>query len=418
MITDREKSPGTVVTDTSPAVSLLTPRNTTQIVLKVIRAAQPVSRVVLARRLKVSRGSITGIVNPLIDKGVLREGKQELPLSTHAGRPPVGLWLRGEGKYFIGVNIGVRETHLGAETADGESLAEERFDTPQNPAFALEKTAEAIHKLREKVLDRKVALIGISLPGPVDADRCRLLYAPHLGWNDVPVVRMLHTYLARVRTASADIPIVVENDAIAAAVFEARRKLRENNVNSGEDFVLVRAGTGIGVGVVRSGNVYRGIGIGGLVGEYGHMTIVAGGKLCVCGNNGCWEQYASSRSAGVLYAEGHPGFADNAPPRFREVVSRAENGDQRAKRTLDQIGNYLGIGISNVISGLGISQVVVSGRVVYGWRFIASSLRQAISRTMVGRLTNWSVEPGSASGGGLGGALEVAIEQYLMDVSR
>jgi len=152
------------------------------------------------------------------------------------------------------------------------------------------------------------------------------------------------------------------------------------------------------------------------VGEYGHMTIVAGGKPCVCGNRGCWERYASSKSAGALYAGDRLHFRGSDPPRFREVVSRAESGEIRAQRTLEQIGEYLGIGISNVISGLGVNNVVVSGRVVYGWKFIAPSLREAIARTMVGRLTNWSVEPGSSSGGGLGGAIEVAIEQYLMTV--
>jgi len=245
-----------------------------------------------------------------------------------------------------------------------------------------------------------------------------LLYAPHLGWNDVSVVQILQTYMARGKTAAENVPIVVENDAIAAAEFEARRKLGTSTSSSGDDFVLVRAGTGIGVGVVRGGSVYRGIGVGGLVGEYGHMTIVAGGKACVCGNRGCWERYASSRSAGALYAGDRLYFRDGEPPRFREVVSRAESGEIRAQRTLEQIGNYLGIGISNVISGLGISKVVVSGRVVFGWRFIAAPLREAISRTMVGRLTNWSVEPGHASGGGLGGAIEVAVEQYLMNAAK
>ena len=418
MITTTEERSYRSAADDKSARSQAVPRSTSQIVLRVIRAAQPISRVVLAKRVGVSRGSITGIVNPLIDQGVLREGKPEQPLLVRAGRPPVGLWLRGEGAFFIGVNIGVRETHVGAETAEGEGLAEERFNTLPDSTLALEKTARAIEQVCAKVSNRKLATVGVSMPGPVDSERSKLLYAPHLGWSDVPVVQILRDHINSGKRDTNDIPIVVENDAIAAAVYEAQRKLRVSTSSSGEDFVLVRAGTGIGVGVVRGGEVYRGIGIGGLVGEYGHMTIVADGKQCVCGNRGCWERYASSKSAGVLYAESRPDFKTDEPPRFREVVDSAEAGDKHAKRTLEQIGNYLGIGISNVISGLGINTVVVSGRVVYGWRFIAEPLRQAIARTMVGRLTNWSVEPGSASGGGLGGAIEVAVEQYLINLAK
>ena len=62
---------------------------------------------------------------------------------------------------------------------------------------------------------------------------------------------------------------------------------------------------------------------------------------------------------------------------------------------------------------LDISQVVVSGRVVHGWKFVQKSLREAVAGTMAGRLSNWSVEQGQSTRAGLGGALEVAIEHYL-----
>jgi glucokinase len=63
----------------------------------------------------------------------------------------------------------------------------------------------------------------------------------------------------------------------------------------------VRAGTGIGVGLVLGGEVFRGTTGADIAGEFGHMTIVAGGKACPCGNFGCWERYASAASAVELY---------------------------------------------------------------------------------------------------------------------
>ena len=180
------------------------------------------------------------------------------------------------------------------------------------------------------------------------------------------------------------------------------------------NFILVRSGTGIGVGLVIGGEVYRGTGSGsGIAGEFGHMTIVAGGKPCVCGNRGCWEKYASAASAASLYLGDRPPSRGESVPRFVEIVSKAENGDNRSRRTLEKIGDYLGIGIANVIMGIGIPRVIISGRLVYGWKFIKEPLYEAIGRSIVGKIDGWSVEAGEPVGSAIGGAMEVAVEDYL-----
>jgi predicted NBD/HSP70 family sugar kinase len=182
----------------------------------------------------------------------------------------------------------------------------------------------------------------------------------------------------------------------------------------GADFVLVRSGTGIGVGLVLGGEAYRGTGKGeGIAGEFGHMTIVAGGKPCACGNRGCWERYASASSASSLYMGDRVQLGGMNAPRFVEIVARAEAGELRAQRTLERVGEYLGIGIGNVIMGLGVPRAIVSGRVVYGWKYIEAPLRSAVEQSMAGRLAGWTVEPGEPRGAGLGGALEVAVEEFL-----
>ena len=89
------------------------------------------------------------------------------------------------------------------------------------------------------------------------------------------------------------------------------------------------------------------------------------------------------------------------------------HGETRAQRTLEKIGDYLGIGIANVIMGVGISRVIISGRLVYGWKFIERPLHEAIQRSIVGKIEGWSVEAGEPQGAAIGGALEVAVEEYL-----
>jgi len=389
---------------------------TTRTMLRMVRAAQPISRADLARRLEVHRSTITEMVKPLLASGLLREAEPERR-GARVGRPPIGLSLREESAFFIGVNIGVRRCQVGAALVSGQMLGEESFDTASDPDAALVQVRASIERLRASAPERTLSAIGVSVPGPTDAERTELLFAPHLGWRDVTVAKALRMLGPAGSGTLNEVPVIVENDATAAAMYERGKRLRNSLHGEVSDFVLVRAGTGIGVGLVIGGEVYRGTGTDGcLPGEFGHMTIVAGGKSCVCGNRGCWERYASAASAASLYTGERRHSGNGKPLRFVDIVARAEAGETRAKVTLERIGDYLGIGISNIISGLGIGHIILSGRIVFGWKFIEHSLREAVTRSMVGRLSNWSIESGEPTGAGLGGALEVVIEQHLATI--
>jgi predicted NBD/HSP70 family sugar kinase len=182
-----------------------------------------------------------------------------------------------------------------------------------------------------------------------------------------------------------------------------------------KNFVLLRSGTGIGIGLVIEGEVYRGADNNrGIAGEFGHMTIMAGGKPCVCGNRGCWERYASASATSSLYTGDRINLGGAVPPRFTEIVARAEAGEIRAQRTLEKVGEYLGIGIGNMITGLGVPHIILSGRLVYAWKYIKEPLFEALGQSMAGKLTDWTIECGEPKGGAIGGALEVAVEGFLM----
>lgn len=386
--------------------------------LRLLRASQPISRAALARRLGVNRSTVTDTFKPLIAAGVVREEAVQNAQPNGArvlGRPAAALSFNDAPDYFVGVNVGVRRSVVGLATINGEVLAEEEFDTPPEPYEALRRTASIVGRLCARAGGRKLRVVGVSVPGPTDATRRRLAYAPHLGWDDLDLAAALCFGEDGAECgAEGAVPVVVENDATASALYEAHLRLRRSESGRLEDFVVVRSGTGIGLGLVLGGEVYRGDGVGaGYAGEFGHMTIVAGGKPCVCGNRGCWERYASASSASALYVGDRVQLGGQAAPRFVEIVARAEAGELRAQRTLERVGEYLGIGIANVITGLGVPRVIVSGRLVYGWKFISEPMRAAVAQGMAGRLSGWSVEPGEATGAGLGGALEVAIEGFI-----
>jgi predicted NBD/HSP70 family sugar kinase len=379
--------------------------NKRSMLLRLIRAAQPITRTEIASRLNIDKSTVTENVKPLIDAGIIRE--ETLDIKGQGRRPRV-LSFAERGEYFIGVNLGVRRSQVGTTTLMGEITDEEDFETPSSVSTALRQTRRHIDEIVRRNPDRTLRMIGVSVPGMTDATRESLVFAPNLDWRSVAMAKELGV---------KDVRIVVENDSTAAAMYEARMKIRNSNEGLMSDFILIRSGTGIGVGLVIGSEVYRGSGLTrGLAGEFGHMTIVAGGKQCVCGNRGCWEKYASAAAAASLYLGDRRLRPGETIPRFVEIVAKAENGDNRSRRTLEMIGDYLGIGIANVIMGIGIPRVIISGRLVYGWQFIEQPLRDAIDRSIVGKTDGWSVEAGSPAGAVIGGALEVAVEEYLTTV--
>jgi predicted NBD/HSP70 family sugar kinase len=384
------------------------------LLLHLIRAAQPISRVEIASRLEIDKSAVTDYVKPLLANKILREETPDAAATDAGkGRRTRVLSFDGGRDFFIGVNLGVRTSQVGVATLDGEVLFEDDFVTPPRADEALKTARAKIENLIRENANKNLRLIGVSVPGTTDAERRRLVYAPNLNWRNLDIAEAFNV--------GGAVKVVVENDSNAAALYEARMRIRQSGGSDGggggslmTNFVLVRSGTGIGVGIVIGGEIYRGAGAArGIAGEFGHMTIVAGGKPCVCGNRGCWEKYASAASAASLYLGDRPLRPGETTPRFVEIVAKAANGDIRSKRTLEKIGDYLGIGVANVIMGVGLPRVIISGRLVYGWRFIEAPLREAVERSIVGKMSGWSVEAGDPSGAALGGALEVAAEEYL-----
>ena len=249
------------------------------LLLRLVRAEQPITRTDIASRLEIDKSTVTENVKPLIAAKVLREDTLDL---KGQGRRPRVISFADNGDYFIGVNLGVRRSQVGVTTLKGEITDEEDFETPSAVSMALRQAKRHIDEIVRRNKDRRLRMIGVSVPGMTDTTRQSLVYAPNLDWRNVDVAEAL---------AVDGVRVVVENDSTAAAMYEARVKIRDSQAGLMSNFILVRSGTGIGVGLVIGSEVYRGSGqTRGIAGEFGHMTIVAGGKQCVCGNRGCWAR--------------------------------------------------------------------------------------------------------------------------------
>jgi glucokinase len=281
----------------------------------------------------------------------------------------------------VGIDIGGTKVLAGVVDPFGRVLSRERRVTPGHDPRAVEDTIVELIELFTTRHD--VAAVGIGAAGFVDASRSRVMFAPHLNWRNEP---LRDEVAGRVR-----LPVVVDNDANAAAHAESRF-----GAGAGHRLVLcITLGTGIGGALVIDQRVFRGS--NGMAGEFGHMQVVPDGHRCPCGNRGCWEQYASGnalvRDARELVEADSP-----VAHRLRQIVQgdasrltgpqvtrAALDGDPLANELLGEIGTWLGIGLAGMAAAFDPDCIVVGGGVSAAGNLLLAPTRLAFSRHLVGR---------------------------------
>lgn len=283
----------------------------------------------------------------------------------------------------VGIDIGGTKVMAGVVDADGNILERMRAETPdksKSPKVVEDTITELVLDLSER---HDVHAVGIGAAGWVDADRSRVLFAPHLAWRDEPLKDRL--------TERLRVPVMVDNDANTAAWAEWRF-----GAGRGEkDLVMITLGTGIGGAILDEGRVNRGR--WGVAGEFGHMQVVPGGHRCPCGNRGCWEQYSSGnalvREARELAAADSPvayDILDRVGGHISEITGPvitelAREGDAMCVELFQEIGQWLGVGIANLAAALDPSCFVIGGGVSAADDLLIAPARDAFRRHLTGR---------------------------------
>ena len=265
----------------------------------------------------------------------------------------------------IGVDIGGTKIAGGLVDDDGVILARARRSTPaRSSAGIVEAITAVVVELTEAAGSGghgDVAAVGLGAAGLVDETRQVVRFAPNLSWAEEPLAAQV--------AAGCGLPVVVENDANAAAWGEFR-------YGAGRDehaLVAVTVGTGIGGGIVLADALVRGS--FGMAAEFGHIVKVPDGRLCGCGKRGCWEQYASGnallREARELAAERRTeaevllSLGDGTPEgvKGKHVTEAARAGDPVALEAFETVGRWLGTGLADVASLLDPAMFVIGGGV-------------------------------------------------------
>jgi len=280
-----------------------------------------------------------------------------------------------------GIDVGGTKIAGGVVDEDGQVVETLRVESPAADVGAIKDAiADLVGQLSAR---HEITAVGIGAAGYVDRDRARVLFAPNLAWRDVNLKAELEERV--------DVPVVVENDANAAAWGE----FRFGAGSDVDDLMLVTVGTGVGGGLVLEGELYRGaFGVGG---EVGHLRVVPDGILCGCGHHGCLEQYGSGsalvREARQIAANGVPA-AEALLARAGGIVEdidgpmiteAAREGDAFAIGRLAEVGHWLGSGIASLVTVLDPAVVALGGGVSEAGDLLLEPLREAFERHLPGR---------------------------------
>lgn len=288
-----------------------------RVVIEAIRLNGAISRADIARLTALSAQTVSNIVEELEKAHFL---KAEPAARPARGQPAVPYSIDPDGAYSIGLQLD-HQLLVGVVT-DLSGLIrariEKKVDRP-TPAVAMPALADMVEELLRNFPAARPRLLGIGLamPGPFGVQGLTSVGPTALpGWEDFPVA----TELERL----TGIPVIVENDATAAAIGE---KLHGVARQIGS-FVYLFIGTGLGAGLFLDGHLYKGSGHN--AGEIGHMVVNPSGLACACGKRGCLERYVSLRAA---YDFLELPDADHASPALLEELYL--QGDERIEAWLD-----------------------------------------------------------------------------------
>lgn len=277
---------------------------------------------------------------------------------------------------LIGMDIGGTNLRLGViQHQDGKvKLVEEmRFQADfsslckiHSPAIAwqeiIKTVTTAIHNAQQKY--PQIVAVGIGFPGFIDPVTQNISQSPNLpGLKDVALSADLMRILK--------IPVITENDALAAAYGEYIM-----HVPRQKDLLYIGLGTGVGGGLIVNGQPFPGQ--HGVAMEIGHMIYEPEGRPCGCGNQGCMEQYASASGVSISYFN-----ATQQHCQSLEVAIRAADGDPDALAAYALAGTALAATLAHILKVVDVSNVVIGGGMSGGWSLMKEAFELRLEHDLI-----------------------------------
>jgi predicted NBD/HSP70 family sugar kinase len=321
-------------------------------VLRPLFSQGSLNRVVLAHLTGLSSASVTSVVSDLLEEElVVEDGTEE----SDGGRPRVLLKINPDFGVVVGVDVG--ETGIRVEGFD-LSMREIAGATvgvhPQehDAVVVVEHIAAAVNRLRTQLegAGKRILGVGVGVPGVVEHGRDVHVHAPSIGWRAVPLAQLL--------SAEVELPLFIENGA--KTLGQAEMWLGAGRGT--EHAVVTLWGTGVGAAIFAEGVLYRGA--ASSAGEWGHTSIVVGGKNCRCGASGCLEAYIGAEA--LLREWAHADDAISLPADFDqeewlERLLEVAFSSEAAALLLDRTATYFGTAAADLVNLFNPERIIIAG---------------------------------------------------------
>ena len=374
-------------------------RRNLSIVLTLVHTTHGVSRAELTRATGLNRSTIAALVGELVELGLVSEGAPDP--TNMVGRPSATV-LPNPSTVAITVHPELDAVVVGLVALGGTVVRRIRYETVRVPTAqeVVNIVSAIVEGMRgELTTSFRTVGIGLAIPGLVRTDDGVVSIAPHLGWHDEPVARMLEEATGYSVVSANDATI----GAIAESTFGAGRGV--------DELIYLNGGaSGIGGGIVMAGSLLGGA--FGFAGELGHTLVNSDGVECHCGASGCLETEVSRdpllEACGLTAAK-----ADQL-----DDVLAARYADTPAVRDLvdRQIG-FLGIALRGAINTFNPALIVLGGFLGSLYRAAPAALEQAaFSSAMRGSRDGVRIERAELGGDILTvGAAELVFAPLLAD---
>ncbi|MGL5385958.1 MAG: ROK family transcriptional regulator [Serratia sp. (in: enterobacteria)] len=318
------------------------------VVLNVIRENSPLSRAQIAKATGITKATISEIVSDLLAEKIIYESG----VSEGGGLGRKGILVNFEPNHGLGIGIDLGGTKITFSlfNLNAELLAQHQeptYNVTTRRAF-LDLFSASIQAFiqRHSVPRDKLKVIGVATPGIVDYRSGMVLEgSPNLPeWDNMPLAAELGARL--------NVRVVLENDIRAALIGEMwRGKCR--HVHSA---ALIGIGTGLGSALLMDGKIIRGV--NNAAGEIGYMLFERNHLNQNWKNKGCFENYCSGSGLKERMAA-LSGNAMNA----NEILAAAVAGETLSVMLLEELADYLTIGILNMVTIANFEKVILTGGV-------------------------------------------------------
>jgi predicted NBD/HSP70 family sugar kinase len=335
-------------------------------VIGALRLGGATSRTELARRTGISRTTVSSLLAELSRAGLVRDDSAPGAPTSQGGRPPMLVALEPGAAAAVGIDFDHDSVRVAVADLAHTILAdaERELDIAADAVHAFDVAAQMVRDgLTAAAVDPTAVIgVGMSIPAPVEQSSGVVLEPGILpGWSALNPAAELS---ARLR-----LPVQADNDANLGALGEATWGAGRGY----DDFLFLQLRTGIGVGLMLDGRIYRGG--AGLAGELGHTTVREDGPWCGCGNRGCLQKLASESAVLELLAS-----SQDPPTTVAGVVESARAGDRACRRVLADAGRYIGDALAAACNLLNPRRVIIGGDLRLAGDLLLDPIRASLER--------------------------------------